>query len=510
MTAAQRPTDYDVVVVGSGLGGLSAGALLAHSGARTLVVEQAEEPGGYARAFSRGNYRFDAAVHVTLEAAPGRLTANLLDHLGVGDLCRFVAIGDPYTVAMPDLLLRLPNGLDPYIEAHAKLFPHEADALRRYFEMRMQLFIQMARMPQQIGVTELAEAMRVAPLVFRFRSATVQEVLDQYFTDDRLKALLGVAWPYVGSPPSRLSFLLYSQVMELLVTDARYALGSFQTLVDALVAGLERSGGQLVTGRAVERITVDDGAVTGVVLDDGSEVSTRVVVSNADALHTFRDLVGEDLLPRRFRKRLERATPSHSAVVLYTAYEGEAEDIGLPHETFVYRHWDHDQTEADILAGRPGGVWISVPTGLDPSLAPPGVQLVTISALAPYEVAGGWQERLPSYTEELLELVGNGVPALAGTLEVVDVATPETLQRRTRNFAGAIYGWDNTPNQVASKRLGHRTPIDGLLLSGHWSAEGSSSFRALLSGIETARMVAEDIGARPVPELRGANITALH
>ena len=509
MSAASH-ADYDVVVVGSGLGGLSAGALLAHAGARTLVVEQADRPGGYGASFTRGDYRFDAAVHVTLEAAPGRLTANLLDYLGVGERCTMVAIGDPYAVAMPDLQLQLPNGLDAYVEAHARLFPREADALRRYFEMRTQLFIQMARMPQQVGVAELGEAMRVAPLVFRHRSATVQEVLDQYFTDDRLKALLSVAWPYVGSPPSRLSFLLYSQVMELLVTDARYALGSFETLVEALVEALESSGGRLVVAQAVTRIKVADGAVTGVVLADGSEVSARVVVSNADALHTFKDLLGEDLLPRRYRKRLERAKPSHSAVVLYTAFRGDAADIGLPHETFVYRHWDHDQTEADIVAGRPGGVWISVPTGLDSTLAPPGVQLVTISALAPYEVTGGWSERLPAYPEELLELVGAGVPALAGTLEVVATATPETLERRTRNSAGAIYGWDNTPNQVASKRLGHRTPIDGLLLSGHWAAEGSSSFRVLLSGIETARMVADDLGTQPIPELRGANITALH
>jgi phytoene dehydrogenase-like protein len=84
-------------------------------------------------------------------------------------------------------------------------------------------------------------------------------------------------------------------------------------------------------------------------------------------------------------------------------------------------------------------------------------------------------------------------------VEIVEVATPETLERFTLNSGGATYGWANTVNQVASRRLSHLTPIENLYLSGHWTQPGSNFLRVLVSGIHTASIMLARAGEPPPP-----------
>jgi phytoene dehydrogenase-like protein len=124
--------------------------------------------------------------------------------------------------------------------------------------------------------------------------------------------------------------------------------------------------------------------------------------------------------------------------------------------------------------------------------------------LAPARADGTWKDVRADYTKLLLDAVEQGIPGTRDAFEVVDVATPDTLNRFTRNRGGAAYGWENIPSQTASKRLAHRTPLDGLFLSGHWAEEGTSSLRVLTSGRATAAMVAADLGhPGSVPDFGG-------
>src|SRR5437588_6862939 len=128
--AKPRRHEYDVVVIGSGMGGLSTASYLACAGKSVLVLEQHERPGGYAHGFEREGYVFDVAVHMTSGAEPlsvgyGGMIHHLLTLLGVRDRLTFIPLDPFYVGAFPGLRFAAPQGTEEYIDAHAQLFPTE-------------------------------------------------------------------------------------------------------------------------------------------------------------------------------------------------------------------------------------------------------------------------------------------------------------------------------------------------------------------------------------------------
>lgn len=489
--------DYDVVVIGGGIGGLSAAAFLAYAGKRVLVVERHYAPGGYAHAFKRGPYTFDPAVHVTGDHGPDGLPPALYRLLGVEDMLEYHETGSWYKAIFPEVTLDVPTGLDAYIEAHQRLFPQEQDAIEKYFRLCVQVHHEAHVLPPVLGLDRLDEAAQQYPDLFKYLRATIDDAVHEHLTDPRLRGLGGAVWPYIGSPPSEGSFITYATHVSVLVDGVYYPRGSAQRMVDALCTAVVRHGGEIVVERTAEKLVLESGRAAGVMIDGDEKISAPVVVSAVAAPYTFETLVGLEDLPSGFVRRHRRLRPGFSAVILYLAAALDLREMGAQHENFLSLHTDPEDARRDILAGRPGGMWAAVPTLSEPSLAPEGEHALTITSIARHD-ADTWRSDFEGYQDAMLDAWDRVFPGLRSSITFLERATPDTLERMTGNTNGACYGWDNIPSQTGGRRSPHITPIDGLFLAGHWTQPGSGTMRTLVSGFHTAQMILASAGEEAI------------
>lgn len=484
---------YDVAVIGSGIGGLSAAALLAAAGLRVLVAEQGEGPGGYAHAFHRGPYTIDPAIHLVGDES---LFDALLRHLGVRDRCDFIRPRDLFGVALPGIVAAMPLGtLDDFVAAHVQIFPRHARAIRRFFDLCARVHREAHDLTGRLGLRDLEAAVERAPTLFKYRLATLADVLDECCPDPRVKALCGISGYILGLPPSALPFQAFAQLLcSYLADGAFYTRGGVQQVIDALAGALTRDRGDLLLRARVGRILVEGGRAVGIVLADGRRVRARVVVSNASAPQTFDELLGTEHLPAAFARQLRRLTPSVSGLVLMTATTLDLRRPGVSHQIIFSDGWDLDASYESSLQGRIAAGAVYLPTLVDPTLAPPGEHLVSALAFRPYRRDCDWARERERATAQFLAHLDPLCPDIAAHRQFTDCATPLTLERFTLNTGGAVYGWENTLRHTGSKRPAQRTPVPGLYLAGHWTQPGAGFLRAAVSGIHAAHLVLKDLG----------------
>ncbi len=326
--------DYDVVVVGAGNGGLTAALTLARGGRRVLLLERHNIPGGCATSFVRGRFEFEVALHqlsgVGRPERPGPLRS-LLAELGVLDKLEFVEIESLYRVVMPGTIdVTLPADRPEAVKLLQDWFPEQRDAVARFFDFLYAFCLQYVQ-GRFMRDPELSK--EKYPLYFKYALKSTREILDQYFDDPLLKSVLSVYWSYMGVPPSRLPFGELAIMLCNYIEFKPYHLkGGSQALSNALLDAFLAAGGEARFNCAAERVLVEDGAVQGVITEQGDRVSCRYVVSNASTVQTYLELIGGDAVPAGALDAFRSATVGPSAFTLFMGFDCEPAELGI-HDT---------------------------------------------------------------------------------------------------------------------------------------------------------------------------------
>jgi phytoene dehydrogenase-like protein len=505
-----------VVVIGSGLSGLTAAAYLAALGRSVLVLEQYDVAGGCSQTFRRKNqWQFDVGLHYIGGVKTGEIS-RILDGLGLRDRVEFAEL-DPDgfdTFVFPDLEFRMPKGWDNYVGRLVETFPEEEEGLRGVTDVMRNVMDELREVGIPDGDTDLAEYIEKAPTVVGWGMRSMTELFDEHYLSERSRAvLLGLAGDY-ATPPSRTPVSLHAGVVDhYLQEGAFYVRGGGQELAGHLVDLIHSYGGRVRTHAEVERIVTEaDGEgghrVTGVRLAGGEEIKTSNVIATGDIKHLFLELLEPDAVPEEIRAQVDgyrMATP------LFTVYLGLDFDISerMPATNYwLHSRYDQEAYYDPIAAGEFDAdppVYISSASAKDPGHAghaPPGCSTVELMTWATPDL-DAWgideSEGAPKYsrqaeyrkvkdriTEQLIERAEDQLGELRSHILWQEAATPITQTRYTLSTAGSSYGIELATDQFGPLRLEYRTPIEGLILGGVSSRRGHGIVGAMSGGVESA------------------------
>jgi all-trans-retinol 13,14-reductase len=495
--------DYDVIVIGSGLGGLSCAAAFARQGFKPLVIEQHDKPGGFATAFARpGGFVFDVSLHSTT-VSPRDGVYNLITGFPEITEVEFLPHPTLFRSIYPDHDIRVAQR-DPeaYLNTLAALFPDEREGIAGLFADMAGMAREVQRLSSAVGPVDMSRFSVDYPHLAAYSGKTWGDMVDANVRNPRLKAIVSDQWGYYGLPPSKLSCFYYAiPFMGYLSAGGFYPRGRSQDISSALARYIEGHGGKVLLSTKVERILLDGSRATGVATADGTTFTSRAVVSNADPFATFTDMIADGSAVADYEAACQGYSVSLSSFQVFLGLNRDlVGELGITDsEVFIDTGYDPEASYAHALAGdvEQGGLGVTLYDSIYRGYSPPGkntVNLLTLQGYGPWErfEADYRAGRKTAYNREkermadvLIRKAEEALlPGLSNAIEVMEIGTPLTNVRYTGHHRGAIYGWDQTVNNSGSTRVGHATPIEGLYMAGAWSRPGHGYGAVIPSGLE--------------------------
>jgi len=497
---------YDVVVIGAGNGGLTAAAKLAQAGLNVLLLERHNIPGGAATSFCRGRFEFEVALHqlsgLGTPEKPGLLRLEL-DKLGVMEDLEFVEIADLYHVATADgFRITLKTNRDETVALLKETFPHQKDAVERYFDLMAGFANDM------IGAfifRDPAPSRAKYPRLYQYALRNSKEILDEYFSDPLLKAVLSVYWGYLGVPPTRLAFAYLCMVLfQYMEFKPFHVKGGSQALSNAILNKFVANGGTVRFNCGAKKISVQDGRITGVTTDDEDEIETNYVISNVSPITLYTRLMDREHVPQDVLAEMKSRNLSTSAFTMFIGFDCDPDQLGIQESTnFLMSSMDISDTLLERM-NRPDItdelMVLSCYDVTDPEFSPPGTCQANVVTL---KYGEPWLRIPPRQyhdvklrcAEAMLNRVYEIYPEAENHIEEIDVGTPLTHMRYLGHPLGAIYGYEMLTKDSLFFQPGRYSPIPGLYFAGGWA--GDNGFEPTLrSGISAAKSIIKRIGAK--------------
>lgn len=453
------------VVIGSGIGGLASAILLARDGWKVTVLEQHTRAGGCLHRFFRQGVGYDTGFHYVGSAAPDQTFGRMMRHLGVYDQLRWNRFDDDGfdVLCFPDLELAIPASPARWTARLTAAFPHEAEGLAAYAALQH----------EAVGAYGWYQLDATVPghAILPWEQRSLASVLDELFTDPRLKAVLAGQAPLYGVPPRDAPFGLHAVVTDHFLSGAWSIEGGGDRLARALVGRLRALGGALKLRARVTHIEVADRMATAVITEDGRRFDADLVVADIHPKLVLDLLPGGTMRPAYVeRVRASRAGLAH--IGLYLRVDGDLSPLRA--NRYRYRTWDLDHAAAGATPGDLPMMYLSWPGRHDPQGSHGDVVLGILPCR--WELFSAWADSSPQarpaeYLALKARLLDDALAALredfpAWRVRSAEASTPLSTRHFLNVPEGATYGLYHSVDQMGRYRLPVATRVHGLLQVG--------------------------------------------
>lgn len=477
---------WDAIVIGSGMGGMTAAAALSNVGHKVLLLEQYRTLGGLTHSFSREGFTWDAGIHYLSGIAPGDLERDLLDwlshtpieftsmgavydnlHMGTAPS---LALSRPYEAQERDLKDRFPDEAGA-IEAWTAALKEGREAMYKIFPTRA--------MPGLLGT---AVQWWNGRAIERWCRRTTQEVIEEITDNPELAAVFAAQWGDHGGRPSKASFALHALISaSYLESGSWYPVGGGAAFAEHIIPTITNNGGEARAGVKVEALVFDGDKVVGVRTAEGEDIRADVVISDIGARETVNHLVPADGGHDDWIDEILSLPSSIAHFSLFLGFEGDVGRAGATQSN----HWIYPDGKADVIWSNapdepPPGMFVSFASVKDPSHEPGPRQKHAgeMLAWAEWSTVERWAklasgQRGEDYLEfktkvedTMFDQFEKYFPELAKLVVFRELSTPLATTSITGHHHGAFYGLDVTPERVMSDALRAATPIEGLFLTG--------------------------------------------
>lgn len=508
--------DCDVIIIGAGMAGLTAGAILGKAGLKVRILEAETQIGGYAAGFNRNGFSFDTSIHWLNQLKSGSLSFEILDYLGADfPKCKPLTRIRRYKGDTFDYLLTS-NPLE-LRETLLQDFPDEKEGIQRFFRDTLALSGCMdktqflMRTHKSMSIWESMgwgwKALRWFFPMFKFIRASAEEGVKKYFSNPQLQSI----------------FCSEMEMMSVVVPFAWAFSGDYQAPPEGgseaiprwLKNRIDESGSDVRVNQRVKRILTEENRAAGVELEDGARLLSDYVIAACDIQTVYEKMIPKGMISEEVLTNIRGAELYDSAVSVFIGLDCEPGSLGF-NEELVFITRDNNSRE-DHSSGDPNkaGLTVFSPSFRDPSLAPVGKGTLIIYCSARIEFADYWKtgdgksrgERYKAFKKEYADIVIKRTaeavsPDLPNHIEFVDMATPLTYQRYTGNRLGSIMGPRPSRRNIRNKIAHYITPVDHLFLTGHWSEYGGGIPIAIKSAANTSLLLLKKMRHPAFAELR--------
>ena len=492
---------FDVIIIGSGIGGLVTASQLAAKGAKVLVLESYVIPGGSAGYFQRQGYTFDVGASMIFGMG-SQGTTNLLTRALDAVNITLKTIPDDVQIHyhLPDNLdIKVDRDYERFLQNLIAYFPHEAKGIRRFYDECQKVFNCLNNI-ELLSLEEPRYLLRVFlknPLaclgLAKYLPLNVGDVAQRYIKDPLLLKFIDIECYCWSVVPAAMTPMINAGMVfsDRHYGGVNYPQGGVGKIAEKLVTGLERAGGKIQYQARVTKIIIEQGKAIGVELANGQTYHAKIIVSNATRWDTFTKLLPPENIPANEKLWQQKYEKSPSFLSLHIGVKASVLPLGTQCHHILLTDWQE-------MTAAQGTIFVSIPTLLDPNLAPPGYHI--IHAFTPDWITN-WQGLSPKEYEEKKEIAAGQIidrleaifPGLDAGLDYLEIGTPRTHRR----FLNRI---DGTYGPIPKRKLWgllampfNRTAIPGLYCVGDSTFPGQGLNAVAFSGFACAHRIGVDL-----------------